>query len=303
MQLPSQSVAPRGVPRSMGLTNNGTRHRCNGMDPRGDSAGHAHDPRARVLLRRDGPAEEPDLDDRALVHRVCARLDPVGRGKYSLSFGSDIGGFIGGLNFFGLAGIGMDAGSGTYPPILFVMWQLVFAAVTLAILTSAMAERVKLSSFIVIGLLFTTLVYDPLAHWVWGGGWAMTLGALDFAGGTVVHISSGFGALAIALVIGKRVGYGKHNFEPIKHHDDAARRRPALVRLVRVQLGQCISGGRPRVERSWSRTPRPRLARSPGSPRAGFTASPRRSGSSRAGSRGWSRSHRPRAMSACRRAS
>ncbi len=134
---------------------------------------------------------------------------------YSLSFGSDIGGFIGGLNFFGLAGIGMDAGSGTYPPILFVMWQLVFAAVTLAILTSAMAERVKLSSFIVIGLLFTTLVYDPLAHWVWGGGWAMTLGALDFAGGTVVHISSGFGALAIALVIGKRVGYGKHNFEPI----------------------------------------------------------------------------------------
>jgi Amt family ammonium transporter len=133
---------------------------------------------------------------------------------YSLSFGPDIGGFIGGLNFFGLAGVGLDAGTGTYPPILFVMWQLVFAAVTLAILTSAMAERVKLSSFIVIGLLFTTLVYDPLAHWVWGGGWAMTLGALDFAGGTVVHISSGFGALAIALVIGKRVGYGKHNFEP-----------------------------------------------------------------------------------------
>ncbi|MEN6341726.1 MAG: ammonium transporter [Methanospirillum sp.] len=133
---------------------------------------------------------------------------------YSLSFGHDIGGFIGGLDFLGLTGVGLDAGTGTYPPILFVMWQLVFAAVTLAILTSAMAERVKLSSFIVLGLLFTTLVYDPLAHWVWGGGWAMTLGALDFAGGTVVHISSGFGALAIALVIGKRVGYGKHNFEP-----------------------------------------------------------------------------------------
>lgn len=133
---------------------------------------------------------------------------------YSLSFGPDIGGFIGGLNFLGLAGIGLDAGDGTYPPILFVMWQLVFAAVTLAILTSAMAERVRLSSFIVLGLLWTTLVYDPLAHWVWGGGWAMTLGALDFAGGTVVHISSGFGALALALVIGKRVGYGKHNFEP-----------------------------------------------------------------------------------------
>jgi Amt family ammonium transporter len=93
-------------------------------------------------------------------------------------------------------------------------FQLVFAAVTLAILTSAVAERIKLSSFIVLALLWTTLVYDPLAHWVWAGGWSAQLGALDFAGGTVVHISSGFSALAIALVIGKRIGFGSYVMEP-----------------------------------------------------------------------------------------
>ena len=133
---------------------------------------------------------------------------------YSLAFGHDIGGFIGGLDLLGLAGVGLDAGDGAYPPLLFVAFQLTFAAVALAILTSPMAERVKLSSFLVFGLLWTTLVYDPLAHWAWGGGWAMTLGVLDFAGGTVVHISAGFGALAVALVLGKRVGFGQHTFEP-----------------------------------------------------------------------------------------
>jgi Amt family ammonium transporter len=94
------------------------------------------------------------------------------------------------------------------------MYQLVFATVTLAILTSVFAERVKISSFLVFGLLWTTLVYDPLAHWVWGGGFLAGLGALDFAGGTVVHISAGFSALAIAFVIGKRKGFGVHTMEP-----------------------------------------------------------------------------------------
>lgn len=135
---------------------------------------------------------------------------------YSLSFGSDISGFIGGLNFLGLSGVGMDSAplAGTIPHLVYMMFQLVFAAVTLAILTSCVAERVKFSSFIVLGLLWTTLVYDPLAHWVWGGGWLAQMGALDFAGGTVVHISSGFSALAIALVIGKRMGYGSYVMEP-----------------------------------------------------------------------------------------
>lgn len=133
---------------------------------------------------------------------------------YSLAFGSDISGFIGNLEYIGLNGVGMDNADLTIPDILFMIFQLVFAAITLAILTSAVAERVKLSSFIVLGLLWTTLVYDPLAHWVWGGGWLVELGALDFAGGTVVHISSGFSALALAIVIGRRMGFGDENMEP-----------------------------------------------------------------------------------------
>lgn len=131
---------------------------------------------------------------------------------YSLAFGPDIGGFIGGLDYLALNGVGMT-GDGI-PDLLFMVFQLVFAGLTLAILTSGVAERIKLSAFIVFGLLWTTLVYDPLAHWAWGGGWAGALGALDFAGGTVVHISSGFGALALALVIGKRSGFGQYSMEP-----------------------------------------------------------------------------------------
>ena len=133
---------------------------------------------------------------------------------YSLAFGQDIGGFIGDLQFAGLQGIGIEAGEQGYPPLLFVAFQLVFAAIAMAIVTSGFAERVKLSAFLVFALLWTTLVYDPLAHWAWGGGWAMTFGALDFAGGTVVHISSGFAALAVAMVIGKRAGFGKYTMEP-----------------------------------------------------------------------------------------
>ncbi|MDG6244344.1 MAG: ammonium transporter [Methanolobus sp.] len=130
---------------------------------------------------------------------------------YSLAFGPDIAGFIGGLDHMFLAGVGLD-GNGI-PDMLFMMFQMVFAGITLAILTSGVAERIKLSSFIVLGLLWTTFVYDPLAHWAWGGGWASEMGALDFAGGTVVHISSGFGALALALVIGSRAGFGKYSME------------------------------------------------------------------------------------------
>ena len=135
---------------------------------------------------------------------------------YSLAFGSDIGGFIGNLEYLGLNNVTMDAGaySDAIPGLLFMVFQLVFATITMAIVTSGIAERVKFSAYLVFALLWTTIVYDPLAHWVWGGGWAAQFGALDFAGGTVVHISSGFAALALALVIGKRVGFGKYVMEP-----------------------------------------------------------------------------------------
>ncbi len=131
---------------------------------------------------------------------------------YSLAFGPDIGGFIGGLDYALLNGVGL--GGEGIPDLLFVVFQLVFAALTVAIITSGGAGRIKLSAFIVFALLWTTLVYDPLAHWAWGGDWASQLGALDFAGGTVVHISSGFGALALALVLGARKGFGKYAMEP-----------------------------------------------------------------------------------------
>ena len=135
---------------------------------------------------------------------------------YSLAFGPDVGGFIGNLDFLGLNGVGMEAGaySPAIPGLLYMVFQLVFATVTMAIVTSAFAERIKFSAYLVFALLWTTIVYDPLAHWVWGGGWAAQFGSLDFAGGTVVHISSGFAALALALVIGKRVGFGQYALEP-----------------------------------------------------------------------------------------
>ncbi len=135
---------------------------------------------------------------------------------YSLAFGPDIGGFIGNLQHLGLEGVGMDPGpySPAIPGLLYMVFQLVFATVAMAIVTSGFAERIKFSAYLVFALLWTTIVYDPLAHWVWGGGWASQFGAIDFAGGTVVHISSGFAALAISLVIGNRVGFGKHALEP-----------------------------------------------------------------------------------------
>jgi Amt family ammonium transporter len=139
---------------------------------------------------------------------------------YSLAFGNDptssLNGFIGNLQYLGLNNVGMEPGpySPAIPGMLYMVFQLVFATVTMAIVTSGIAERVKFSAYLVFALLWTTIVYDPLAHWVWGGGWAAQFGSLDFAGGTVVHISSGFAALALAIVIGKRVGFGKYALEP-----------------------------------------------------------------------------------------
>ena len=139
---------------------------------------------------------------------------------YSLAFGNDpassLNGFIGNLQYLGLNDVTMDPGpySAAIPGLLYMVFQLVFATVTMAIVTSGFAERIKFSAYLVFALIWTTIVYDPLAHWVWGGGWAAQFGALDFAGGTVVHISSGFAALALALVIGKRVGFGKYVMEP-----------------------------------------------------------------------------------------
>jgi Amt family ammonium transporter len=128
---------------------------------------------------------------------------------YSLAFGPDIGSLFGSLKWFGLAGVGTDPGpySETIPHLAFTIFQGMFAAITPALITGAFAERMRFKTFLVFGLLWATFIYDPLAHWVWGGGWISAIGALDFAGGTVVHISSGVSALVCAMVIGKRRGF------------------------------------------------------------------------------------------------
>ncbi len=137
---------------------------------------------------------------------------------YSLSFGPDHGGLIGGLEWVGLRGVGMepspDYGT-TIPHLAFMIFQCMFAVITVGLITGAVAERMKFGAFLLFALLWSTFVYNPLAHWVWGaGGWMARMGALDFAGGTVVHISSGVSALAAALVIGRRLGYGSTPYIP-----------------------------------------------------------------------------------------
>jgi Amt family ammonium transporter len=130
---------------------------------------------------------------------------------YSLAFGPDVHGIIGNLDWIGLRGVGVNPNpdyARTIPHIAFMMYQAMFAVITPALITGAFAERMKFSSYFLFTLLWSTLVYDPVAHWVWGaGGWLKEMGTLDFAGGIVVHLISGISALAAALMIGKRKGY------------------------------------------------------------------------------------------------
>jgi Amt family ammonium transporter len=136
---------------------------------------------------------------------------------YSLAFGPDKARMIGGFEWFGLNGVGVEP-SPTYGPTLphqvFMIFQMMFAVITTALITGAFAERMKFSAVLLFSVLWSTLIYSPLAHWIWGGGWLAKMGALDFAGGAVVHISSGFAALACALVLGKRKGYGMDYMGP-----------------------------------------------------------------------------------------
>jgi Amt family ammonium transporter len=137
---------------------------------------------------------------------------------YSLAFGPDKGGLIGGLEWVGLNGVGLEPNAdyaATIPHQAFMIFQMTFAVITPALISGAFAERKRFKAFVIYTLLWATLVYAPVAHWVWGvGGWIRNLGALDFAGGTVVHITSGVSALVCALVLGKRIGYGTEPMQP-----------------------------------------------------------------------------------------
>jgi Amt family ammonium transporter len=130
---------------------------------------------------------------------------------YSLGFGPDRGHFIGGLDWIGLRGVGMAPNpdyAATIPHQAYMIYQCMFAIITPALITGAVAERMKFKTYLVFMLLWATFVYDVVAHWVWGaGGWLHNLGALDFAGGTVVHVSSGVSALVAAVILGRRRGY------------------------------------------------------------------------------------------------
>jgi len=139
---------------------------------------------------------------------------------YSLAFGPDFHGLIGNLSWAGLKGVGFLPNAdyaATIPHIVFMIFQMMFAVITPALIIGAYAERVKFPAFLLFTILWATFVYDPLAHWVWGtGGWLKNMGALDFAGGIVVHVSSGISALVLAIMLGKRIGY---NHRPIRPHN------------------------------------------------------------------------------------
>ena len=137
---------------------------------------------------------------------------------YSISFGSDHAGIIGGLNFIGLTNVGQEPSpvyATTVPHLGFMIYQAMFAIITVALITGAVVERIKFISLIVFSALWMTLVYSPVAHWVWGsGGWLAGLGVLDFAGGSVVHINAGVSALAMVLLLGRRRGFPGDAMEP-----------------------------------------------------------------------------------------
>src|SRR3954466_14091769 len=138
---------------------------------------------------------------------------------YTLAFSPDTGfGIIGGLGWLGLNGVGQDPNAdyaATVPHLAYMAFQMMFAVITPALITGAFAERKRFKAFVLFSLLWATFVYDPVAHWVWGtGGWLRMLGTLDFAGGTVVHITSGISALVAALVLGPRLGLGEEAMDP-----------------------------------------------------------------------------------------
>jgi Amt family ammonium transporter len=133
---------------------------------------------------------------------------------YSIAFGTDIKGLSGGLDRLFLSGIDINSISGTIPEYVFVMFQMTFACITVALVLGSVVDRMKFSSWIIFSILWVTFIYAPVCHWVWGGGWMHNFGALDFAGGNVVHINAGVAGLVLCLVIGKRQGFQKEAMFP-----------------------------------------------------------------------------------------
>jgi ammonium transporter, Amt family len=133
---------------------------------------------------------------------------------YSLAFDTDIAGIVGGFGHFFLKNIGVNSLSGSIPTYVFVLFQMTFAGITVALILGSVVDRMKFSAWVVFVFLWVTFVYAPIAHWAWGGGWMQSMNALDFAGGTVVHINAGVAGLVLSFFLGKRIGYGKEAMFP-----------------------------------------------------------------------------------------
>lgn len=133
---------------------------------------------------------------------------------YTLAFGPSKAGLFGGFDFLFLNGIGVDNLSGTIPTYVFLLFQMTFAGITVALVLGSIVDRMKFSSWVVFTILWLTFIYSPVAHWAWGGGWMGEMGALDFAGGTVVHINAGVAGLVLSFMVGRRLGYGKEAMFP-----------------------------------------------------------------------------------------
>ena len=151
---------------------------------------------------------------------------------YALAFGDDVVGVIGGLETTFFAGIGPDTVQGTIPEIVFALFQMAFAIITPALIVGAFVERMKFSSVLIFSGAWGLLVYAPICHWIWGGGWLQDLGIMDFAGGLVVHASAGTAALVVAATVGKRRGFPLHLQPPHNPGHDSCRCRDAVGRLV-----------------------------------------------------------------------
>lgn len=148
-----------------------------------------------------------------LVAYCLASVVWVGWG-YSLAFGESDSLMIGNLSHLFLNGIDIKSMTGTIPTLIFVLFQMTFACISVALILGAVVDRMKFSAWIVFTLLWVTFVYSPICNWAWGGGWMAKIGALDFAGGNVVHINAGISGLVLTLILGKRQGYGKEPMIP-----------------------------------------------------------------------------------------
>ena len=161
---------------------------------------------------------------------------------YSLSFGDSLGGIVGGFNRVFFAGMAADMMRGSIPAIVFAIFQMTFAIITPALIVGAYVERIKFSSMLILSSAWLILVYAPVCHWVWGGGWLGELGVMDFAGGLVVHTTAGVSALVIAALLGRRIGFPGPTPTSAQSRHDRSGSRDALGGLVRIQRGQPTDG-------------------------------------------------------------